>query len=60
MIRSLQLRVNARTERFSQLLDDAADRADSPELREALDRLAERQRKIERAANDIVAGRTED
>jgi hypothetical protein len=60
MIRSLQLRVNARTERFSQLLDDAADRADSPELREALDRLAERQRKIERAANDIVTGRTED
>jgi hypothetical protein len=60
MIRSLQLRVNARTERFTQLLDGAADRADSPELREALDRLAERQRKIERAANDIVTGRTED
>jgi hypothetical protein len=60
MIRSLQLRVNSRTERFSQLLDDGADRAEAPELREALERLAERQRKIEQAANDIVAGRTED
>ena len=60
MIRSLQLRVNARTERFGQLLDDGADRAEAPELREAIERLAERQRKIERAVQDIVAGRTED
>lgn len=60
MIRSLQLRVNARTQRFAQLLDDAAARAEAPELRAALERLAERQRKIERAAHDIVAGRTEE
>ena len=60
MIRSLQLRVNARTQRFAQLLDDGAGRAEAPELRAALERLAERQRKIERAAHDIVAGRTED
>jgi len=60
MIRSLQLRVNSRTARFAQLLDDGADRAAAPELREALERLAERQRKVERAAHDIVTGRTED
>jgi hypothetical protein len=60
MIRSLQLRVNARTQRFAQLLDDGAGRAEAPELRAALERLAERQRKIERAVHDIVAGRTED
>jgi hypothetical protein len=60
MIRSLQMRVNTRTRRFAQLLDEAADRVDAPELREALERLAERQRKIERAAQDIVAGRTEE
>jgi hypothetical protein len=60
MIRSLQMRVNARTQRFAQLLDETADRADAPEIRAALERLAERQRQIERAAHDIVAGRTEE
>jgi predicted trehalose synthase len=59
MIRSLQLRVNARTQRFAQLLGET-DRAEAPELRAALERLAERQRKIERAAHDIVTGRTEE
>jgi len=60
MIRSLQMRVNTRTQRFAHLLDETADRADAPELRAALERLAERQRKIERAAHDIVTGRTEE
>ncbi len=59
MLRSLQLRVNVRTQRFAQLLDEGAERATEPELLEALARLAERQRAIEKAARDIVAGRTE-
>jgi hypothetical protein len=59
MIRSLQLRVNGRTQRFAQLLGET-DRAEAPELRAALERLADRQRKIERAAHDIVTGRTEE
>jgi len=59
MLRSLQLRINARTQRYSQLLDDGAERATEPELVEALGRLAERQRSIENAARDIVTGRTE-
>jgi hypothetical protein len=59
MIRSLQMRVNTRTKRFSQLLAEGVERAEEPELVEALARLAERQHKIERAARDIVSGRTE-
>ncbi len=59
MLRSLQLRVNTRTQRFAQLLEDGAERATEPELLEALARLAERQRAIERAARDIVTGRIE-
>ncbi len=59
MIRSLQMRVNTRTERFSQLLDDGVEQADEPELIEALERLAERQRSIQQAAHGIVSGRTE-
>jgi hypothetical protein len=59
MLRSLQVRVNGRTRRFAGLLGADGDRADEPELRAALARLAERQRLIERAARDIVGGRTE-
>ena len=59
MIRSLQVRVNGRTQRFAALLGDGVEQADEPELRQALEKLASRQRLIERAAHDIVAGRTE-
>ena len=59
MIRSLQKRVNTRTKRYAQLLTDGAEQVEEPELFEALDRLAERQNKIERAAHDIATGRTE-
>ncbi len=59
MLRSLQVKVNTRTKKYAQLLADGAERAEEPELVEALGRLAERQRSIERAAQDIVSGRTE-
>lgn len=59
MLRSLQGRVNARTDRFSRLLDAGAEQAAEAELVAALGRLAERQRAIEQAARDIVTGRTE-
>jgi hypothetical protein len=59
MLRSLQGRVNARTDRFSRLLDAGSEQAAEAELVSALGRLAERQRAIEQAARDIVAGRTE-
>jgi len=57
MLRTLQVRVNARTQRLSRLLDE--DPADDPDVRGVLARLAERQRAIERAARDIVDGVTE-
>lgn len=59
MLRTLQTRVNRRTTRFSQLLDEGNEYAGEPELVEALGRLASRQERIERAAHDIVSGRTE-
>jgi hypothetical protein len=59
MLRSLQLRVNTRTIRFAQLLGDAAAVTERPELRSALERLADRQRQIERAARDIASGKME-
>jgi hypothetical protein len=59
MLRSLQVRVNTRTGRFARLLGDGVEEAEEPELRDALGRLADRQRSIERAAHDIVSGRTE-
>ncbi len=58
MLRALQMRVNTRTRRFAQLLDDT-DHAAGPEVRAVLDRLGERQRAIERAARDIVSGLAE-
>lgn len=51
--------MNTRTKRYAQLLTDGAEQVEEPELFEALDRLAERQKKIERAAHDIATGRTE-
>jgi len=59
MIRSLQMRVNTRTRRFSQVLGEGTEQAEEPELLEAVRRLSDRQRKIERAAHDIVRGLTE-
>ena len=59
MIRSLQMRVNTRTRRFSQVLGEGTEQAEEPELLEAVRRLSDRQRKIERAAHDIVSGLTE-
>lgn len=59
MIRSLQMRVNTRTKRFSKLLADGKERAEEPELLDALDRLSQRQEKIQQATRDIVVGRTE-
>ena len=59
MLRSLQARVNARTQRLARLLDADDMPATGTDLRAALTRLADRQRHIERAARDIVEGLTE-
>ncbi len=59
MLRSLQARVNGRTQRLARLLDEGDAAVDHGALRAALMRLAGRQREIERAARDIVEGLTE-
>ena len=59
MIRTLQMRINTRTRRFAQLLNEGVEQADEPDLFDAVRKLAERQVKVERAARDIASGRTE-
>jgi len=59
MIRTLQMRINTRTRRFAQLLDEGVEQAEEPDLVDAVRKLAERQVKVERAARDIATGRTE-
>jgi hypothetical protein len=60
MIRSLQMRVNTRTQRYSKLLDDLEDptgQATDQELREALVKLAEKQDRIYKITRDLVLGK---
>jgi hypothetical protein len=60
MIRALQMRVNTRTDRYAQLLDDIDDpkgQATDDELLQALNRLAEREQRVHRITRDIVLGK---
>ncbi len=57
MIRALQMRVNTRTERYSKLLADGAEQAETPELTEAVQRLSQREERIYRTTRDIVVGK---
>jgi hypothetical protein len=60
MIKSLQLRVNTRTERYARLLDDENDlvgQANNRELIDALTKLGDRQRQVFEIVREIVLGR---
>jgi hypothetical protein len=57
MIRALQMRVNNRTQAYSKLIQ--AEQADTPELLEALKKLAEREERIHAVTRDIVVGRNQ-
>lgn len=57
MIRALQMRVNTRTTRYSRMVE--GEQADSPELVEALRRLAERQQRIYRVTRDLELGKNQ-
>ena len=62
MIRGLQERINTRHKRYTRFLDDPDDPVgvtDDPDLRAALDRLADRQEKVQQIANDIVLGKNQ-
>jgi hypothetical protein len=62
MIRSAQLRVNTRTKRYAQFLDDEQDavgQAVDEDLRKAISRLSEREQRIHAITRDIVLGKNE-
>jgi uncharacterized low-complexity protein len=62
MIRALQIRVNTRTQRYAQLLENVEDpvgQATDAELQEALVRLAERQERIFAVTRDLVIGKNQ-
>ena len=55
MIRALQMRVNRRTQRYFDLTNEG--HVDTPELLQAIKRLAEREARIHEVTRDIVVGR---
>lgn len=57
MIRSLQMRINRRTQRYGEMI--ANQDAETPELLEALARLAERQQRVYQATADLSQGRND-
>jgi hypothetical protein len=57
MIRALQMRVNARTQRYSQMI--LGEQADNAELVEAIRRLAEREQRIYRVTRDLQMGKNQ-
>ena len=59
VIRALQMRVNKRTQRYTDLTKSSGSEnaADKPELLKAIKRLADRQQRIHRVTRDIVVGR---
>jgi hypothetical protein len=62
MIKSLQERVNKRTQRYAKLLTDENDpigRAEAPELADAVKKLGDRQHEIFRITRDIVLGKNQ-
>jgi hypothetical protein len=58
MIRSLQLRVNKRTQRYADMIE-GQEQAVEPDLVEAVRELAEREQRIYKATRDIVVGRNQ-
>ncbi len=59
MIRALQMRVNTRTKRYSDLLQEGVEQADQPDLIEALKRLSEREDRVRKTTHDIEIGKNQ-
>jgi hypothetical protein len=57
MIRSLQMRINNRTQRYGQMIE--GEQAETPELISALQDLAERQQRVFKATSDLSQGRND-
>lgn len=54
MIRSLQMRINVRTQRYGKMIE--GEQAETEELLEALEKLAERQQRVYQATYDLSQG----
>lgn len=62
MLKSMQLRVNERTKRFSKMIaepDDLTGQATDTDLGEAIEKLGERQSRLHRITRDIVLGKNQ-
>ncbi|HEX4128563.1 MAG TPA: hypothetical protein VHZ24_00885 [Pirellulales bacterium] len=59
MIRALQMRVNTRTRRYSELVQGEVGQAAETDLLEQLRQLAEREQRVYRAAREIVLGKNQ-
>jgi hypothetical protein len=57
MIRSLQMRINRRTQRYGKIIE--GEQAEAPELLEALTKLAQRQERVYQATSDLSQGRND-
>jgi hypothetical protein len=57
MIRSLQMRINRRTQRYGKIIE--GEQAETPELLDALAELAERQQRVYQATSDLSQGRND-
>ena len=60
MIRGLQYRINKRHQRYSRLLDDPDDllgESSDPDIQEALQKLADREDKLQQITRDVVLGK---
>jgi hypothetical protein len=57
MIRTLQMRVNLRTQRYSKMIQ--GEQADNAELVQALGKLAERQQRIYQITRDLQKGKNQ-
>lgn len=62
MIRSLQVRINVRTQRYAKLLQNADDpigQANTDDLRQALRELGDREANVQKITRDIVLGKNQ-
>jgi hypothetical protein len=57
MIRSLQMRINKRTQTYGEMIQ--GEQAETPDLLKALDGLADRQQRVYKATADLQQGRNE-
>jgi hypothetical protein len=62
MIRSLQVRINVRTQRYAKLLQNMEDpigQANTDDLRQALRELGDREANVQKITRDIVLGKNQ-